>query len=131
MVVSDQRAQGARKNDIMISSRAHRPQTPYEKRAPYTLIIVSHRLRVHTKAAPAGRISRKSPGAGSAGRVAREDIARSEFDNGRGCLVNARFLLLVFDVVYALSLATWVGGILCYRFLVDPVVGRVLGIEEG
>jgi hypothetical protein len=43
--------------------------------------------------------------------------------------VSARFLLGIFDSVYVLSLAAWVGAIAFFWFAVVPIVGSTLGAE--
>jgi uncharacterized membrane protein len=45
--------------------------------------------------------------------------------------LDARFLLVIFDAVYLLALAVWVGSILFFSFAVAPVIFRVLGAEVG
>jgi hypothetical protein len=45
--------------------------------------------------------------------------------------VTARLLLPIFDAVYLLALASWVGSILFFSFGVAPVIFRVLGAEAG
>jgi hypothetical protein len=40
-------------------------------------------------------------------------------------------LLAIFDSVYVLALAAWVGSILFFSFVVAPIVFRVLGAEAG
>lgn len=43
--------------------------------------------------------------------------------------MSPRTLLAIFDAVYVLALATWVGAILFFSFGVAPVIFRVLGAE--
>ncbi len=43
----------------------------------------------------------------------------------------ARLLLPIFDAVYLLALASWVGSVLFFSFGVAPVIFRVLGKEAG
>jgi uncharacterized membrane protein len=43
--------------------------------------------------------------------------------------VNARFLLLVFDSVYALALAAWIGSLLFSSFGLAPVIATMPGNE--
>jgi hypothetical protein len=45
--------------------------------------------------------------------------------------VTARLLLPIFDSVYSIALASWVGSILFFSFGVAPVIFRVLGKESG
>jgi hypothetical protein len=45
--------------------------------------------------------------------------------------VTARLLLPMFDAVYLLALASWVGSVLFFSFGVAPVIFRVLGKESG
>jgi uncharacterized membrane protein len=45
--------------------------------------------------------------------------------------VTARDLLVIFDSVYVLALASWVGGNLFLSFGVAPLIFRVLGAEMG
>lgn len=44
-------------------------------------------------------------------------------------LLTARTLLVVFDAVYLLALAAWVGGIAFFSFGVAPIIFKVLGKE--
>jgi uncharacterized membrane protein len=45
--------------------------------------------------------------------------------------VNARFLLALFDSVYVVALASWVGSVLFLSFGVAPILFTVLGMEAG
>jgi hypothetical protein len=45
--------------------------------------------------------------------------------------VTPRLLLPMFDAVYLLALASWVGSVLFFSFGVAPVIFRVLGKESG
>ncbi len=45
--------------------------------------------------------------------------------------MTARLLLPMFDAVYSLALASWVGSVLFFSFGVAPVIFRVLGKESG
>lgn len=45
--------------------------------------------------------------------------------------MTARLLLPMFDAVYLLALASWVGSVLFFSFGVAPVIFRVLGKEAG
>lgn len=45
--------------------------------------------------------------------------------------MTARYLLAIFDSVYVLALAAWVGSILFFSFAVAPIIFRVLGTEAG
>jgi uncharacterized membrane protein len=45
--------------------------------------------------------------------------------------VSARFLLVLFDSIYVIALAAWVGAILFFSFAVAPLTSRVLGPEIG
>lgn len=44
--------------------------------------------------------------------------------------MSARFLMGVFDSVYLVALAAWVGGVFFFSFVVAPVVLRVLSAQE-
>jgi hypothetical protein len=43
----------------------------------------------------------------------------------------ARYLMVLFDSVYATALAAWVGSILCFSSGVAPIIFRVLGADAG
>jgi hypothetical protein len=45
--------------------------------------------------------------------------------------VTARYLMVLFDSVYLVALAAWVGSVLFVSFGVAPVIFRVLGPEAG
>jgi hypothetical protein len=52
-------------------------------------------------------------------------------ERAKAASVNARFLLVIFDSVYVLALATWFGSLLFYSFGIAPVVSRIVVTDAG
>lgn len=45
--------------------------------------------------------------------------------------MTARSLMILFDSVYLIAMAAWVGSVLFFSFAVAPIIFRVLGAESG